>query len=103
MGFSFGNAFRARLAAQRLTLREFSRCVGKPQSHGFMCRVLNEKQPPPLDELERWADALGLTDPIERDQFLELGCMAAMQPQALARYQALKAEVARLRNNEKNQ
>lgn len=97
MGLSFGNAFRVRLATQGLTLREFARCVGKPRSHGFMSRVLKDTQPPPLDDLEVWADTLGLTDPIERDHFLELGCMAAMQPQVLDRYKSLKEEIVRLR------
>ena len=62
-----------------------------------MGRVMNDKQPPPLNDLERWADVLGLTDPIERDQFLELGCMAAMHPKSLMRYEALKEELVELR------
>jgi transcriptional regulator with XRE-family HTH domain len=97
MDSSFGGMLSAMLRARGLSAREFARAIGKPLSYGFINRVILDQQPPPLDDLERWADVLELVRSAQREQFIEEGCRAAMQPKIRQRYDALKAELADVR------
>lgn len=81
-----------------MTLRALAQLLGK--SHGNLSSILNGKvvngsvARPPLDDMDRWADVLGL-DPDERAQLVELAELAHTPPAIRDRYLAMKALLTR--------
>lgn len=73
MVLPFPELLAAQLKRSGLTLREFGARVGL--SHTSIRKFRNGKLRPPLDQVDRWADAFGLSGD-ERAQFLLSAQMA---------------------------
>ena len=84
-------------------------------SQPTMSRIASGLRPPPPDDLDRWADVLGI-DGAERDGFIEAGVLANMPRQGVElverlesafaaltkRYEALEAAVTRLERRDRD-
>ena len=70
---AYGEMLKSLIAQKGYGLREFAQRVG--YAHSNISAIMAGRRPPPLDRIERWADALGL-DGQERQEFLEEAYLA---------------------------
>lgn len=96
---TFGEILKQSLARSGLSQEGFARAVGAVGPHVNL--IIKGKRTPPLDRLDAWADALGLS-PEERRTFKFLAGLAHIPDQGVRDLVAdelatLRAEVAALR------
>ncbi|MBI5595764.1 MAG: helix-turn-helix transcriptional regulator [Elusimicrobia bacterium] len=60
MAETFGTFLREALARRGMTLRAYALAIGLGKSHSFAYRVANGQAGPPMKDLARWAEPLGL-------------------------------------------
>ena len=88
----FGRALVEVLAAAEMTQRGFAKHVGVVS--GTLRAVISGKRKPKIEDLEPWADALGLRG-ATRLAFLEEGWLALSPPQVAGIVDGLRAELAK--------
>jgi len=91
----FGVFLREILNEQGLGVREGARILGDFDP-GWLGGILSAKRPPPLAQLEAWADALKLRGE-QRQEFLDLGYLTHCPDEVWTMVVALKAENKRLK------
>lgn len=89
----FGAELTRLLQARGIAQAEFARRVGK--APGVISFIRSGRRTPPLDQMQRWADAMGLAG-AERARFLELAALAHTPPEARQLIARLRQRCARL-------
>lgn len=79
MAETFGTFLREALQRRGMTLRTYALAIGLGKSHSFAYRVANGQAGPPMKDLARWAEPLGLTAK-ERRRFDLLAGVANSPP-----------------------
>ncbi len=87
MAETFGTFLRAALERRGMTLRAYALAIGLGRSHSFAYRVANGQAGPPMKDLDRWAEPLGLTAK-ERKRF-ELLAGVANSPLVVQKWFAM--------------
>jgi transcriptional regulator with XRE-family HTH domain len=89
----FGVVLKRLLDARGLTVSAWARNMGIAQ--GFASNVLSGRRTPPLEALDKWAEALRLTG-FDRVRFIDLAVVAHLPVQSQTRFLAILDEQSRL-------
>lgn len=90
---AFRELFAQLLQRQRLSISAFAKRV--ECAHSFVSHILRDERRPPIDDLPRWASALGLTTE-ERTRFTLLAHLAHCPVEIEEEFLRLVARVERL-------
>lgn len=93
MARSFGSLLKAHIDYIGISQREFAKRIGAKQP--TVNAIINGTRTPPLDEIDSWADQLGLKG-VEREDFLETACLEHCPEPIRQAYAKLKAQVVRM-------
>lgn len=90
---SFGSLLKALLADTKTNQPEFAAKVAS--TRGFVNNVIHGHRTPPLEQITKWADALGLKG-AKREQFIELAELAHAPERVARRYLAMQERLRAL-------
>jgi transcriptional regulator with XRE-family HTH domain len=89
----FGPLLANCIESAGFTFNGFAKKVGAGSS--TISQISTSKRTPPLDQIDHWADVLGLKGE-KRAEFLEIACLEHCPEPIRAEYQRLKTQVQKL-------
>lgn len=90
---TFGKALLSELTGQKISQSAFSRTIGHPVA--WINQIIHGHRTPPLDEVEGWADKLGLTGR-DKVRFVNLAALAHLPDAVAQRFVKILDEHERL-------